>query len=101
MLFVERNFNSYSLSFDNTSKFNVHNAKQVESELMEYVTKPSVNVTLNLNGIAFIDSSAFECLLNVLRKAKLNNTGFQLGNVSSEAMELIRVMDLDKVFSFS
>ena len=100
MLLVEQSQNNYSLSFNNTQKFNVNNAKQVEKELLEYVNKPSVTVTLNLNGIAFIDSSAFESLLNVLRKAKINNTGFQLGYVSKEAMELIRLMELDKVFVF-
>ena len=101
MLMVEQDQNNYFLSFDNIRKFNINNARQVECELMEYIDKPSANVVLNMDEIAFIDSSAFETLLNVLRKAKINNTAFQLGSVSDEAMELIKLMDLDKVFTFS
>lgn len=100
MLLVEQNQNNYYLSFGNIHKFNVNNAQTVENELMEYIDKPSACVTLNMQEVSFIDSRAFETLLNVLRKAKINNTSFQLGFVSDEAMELIRLMELDKVFTF-
>lgn len=99
MLEVEQYNNKYFLSFQKTDKFNVYNAQQVEQELMEYVRKPSVSVTLNLNEVTFIDSSAFETLLNVLRNAKINNTNFELAHVSDGAMELIKVMQLENVFS--
>lgn len=100
MLLVEQNQNSYYLSFGNIHKFNVNNAQTVEKELMEYIEKPSASVTLDMNEISFIDSTAFETLLNVLRKAKINNTSFQLGLVSDEAMKLMKLMELDKVFTF-
>lgn len=99
MLRVEQYNNTYKLSFNNTDKFNVYNAKEVESELMEYVQKPKVRVTLNLNGVDFIDSSAFESLLRVLRNAKINDTEFQLSNITQDAMELIKVMQLENVFN--
>jgi len=99
MLRVEQYNNTYKLSFNNTDKFNVYNAKEVESELMEYVQKPKVRVTLNLNGVDFIDSSAFESLLRVLRNAKINDTEFQLSNITKDAMELIKVMQLENVFN--
>lgn len=99
MLRVEQYNNTYRLYFQGTDKFNVYNAKEVENELMEYVRKPSARVTLNLNGVDFIDSSAFESLLRVLRNAKVNNTEFQLANISDEAMELIKLMQLENVFS--
>jgi len=99
MLRVEQYNNSYRLYFQGTDKFNVYNAKEVENELMEYVKKPSsARVTLNLNGVDFIDSSAFESLLRVLRNAKVNNTEFQLASISDEAMELIKLMQLENVF---
>jgi len=98
MLQVERYNNNYRLSFRETDKFNVYNAKEVEKELMEYVQKPSSRVTLYLNGVSFIDSSAFESLLRVLRSAKINNVDFQLANISDGAMELIKLMQLENVF---
>ena len=101
MLQVERLNNSYKLSFREEDKFNVYNAKEVEHELMEFVTKPSAHVTLNLNGVEFIDSSAFESLLRVLRNAKINNTEFQLANISEGAMELIKLMQLENVFNIN
>ena len=99
MLQVEQYNSSYFLSFRDTDKFNIHNAREVERELMKYVQKPSARVTLNLNEVTFIDSSAFETLLNVLRTAKINNTTFQLANISEGAMELIKVMQLENVFN--
>lgn len=98
MLDVEQRNNNFYLSFHDTDQFNVYNAKQVESELMEYVNKPSVSVTLNLNEVTCIDSSAFESLLNVLRNARINNTQFELAHVSDKAMELIKIMQLENVF---
>lgn len=99
MLEVEQYNNKFYLSFHETDQFNLYNAKQVEVELMQYVSKPSVSVTLNLNEVSFIDSSAFETLLNVLRNAKINNTDFELAHVSEGAMELIKIMQLDNVFN--
>lgn len=99
MLRVEQYNNTYKLSFKETDKFSVNNAKEVEKELMEYVQKPKARVTLNLNGVHFIDSSAFESLLRVLRNAKINNTQFQLTNITEDAMEQIKFMQLENVFN--
>ena len=99
MLELEQYNNKYYLSFREIDKFNVYNAKQVEKELMQYVNKPEVSVTLNLDDVKFIDSYAFETLLNVLRNAKINNTDFRLAHVSDGAMELIKVMQLENVFN--
>jgi anti-sigma B factor antagonist len=99
MLEVEQYNNKFYLSFHEVDKFNVYNAKQVEKELMQYVQKPEVSVTLNLNDVTFIDSSAFETLLNVLRNARINNSDFELAHVSEGAMELIKVMQLENVFN--
>jgi len=99
MLELEQYNNKYYLSFREIDKFNVYNAKQVEKELMQYVKKPEVSVTLNLDDVKFIDSYAFETLLNVLRNAKINNTDFKLAHVSDGAMELIKVMQLENVFN--
>ncbi|MFP4620418.1 MAG: STAS domain-containing protein [Bacteroidales bacterium] len=99
MLEVEQYNKKFYLSFGEIDKFNVYNAKQVEKELMEYVQKPEVRVTLNLDNVKFIDSYAFETLLNVLRNAKINNTDFELAHISDGAMELIKVMQLENVFN--
>lgn len=99
MLEVEQYNKKYYLSFRDINKFNVYNAKQVEQELMEYVKKPEVSVTLNLDDVSFIDSYAFETLLNVLRNAKINNTNFELAHVSEGALELIKIMQLENVFN--
>jgi anti-anti-sigma factor len=99
MLLVNQRQNYYYLSFQDTKKFNVYNARQVEHELMEYICKPSSHVTLNMEGVTFIDSTAFECLLNIQRNAKLNETDFSLGKVSEEVLDIIKIMQLDNVFN--
>jgi anti-anti-sigma factor len=101
MLLVNQNQNYFYLSFQNTKRFNVHNAKQVENELMDYISKPSSHVTLNMEGVSFIDSTAFECLLNIQRNAKIYNTDFRLGKVSEEVLDIIKIMQLDNVFKIT
>ena len=101
MLLVNQQNNYYYLSFQDTSKFNVYNAKQVEHELLEYISKPSSHVTLNMDGVKFIDSIAFECLLNIQRNAKIYNTDFMLGKVTEEVLDIIKIMQLDQVFKIN
>ena|SRR6056297_3527386 len=98
MLSVNQDHNYFFLSFPKTAKFNVYNAKQVEHELLEYISKPDSHVILNLEEVTFIDSTAFECLLNIQRNAKIYNTDFKLSKVSEEVLDIIKIMQLDNVF---
>lgn len=99
MLKAEKFGNYYYLKFNGTNKFNSQNANFVEQDLMKYVKKNPDGITLDMSGVSLFDSTAIECLLDVLRNAKLNNTSFILKNLTKEALEYINVMNLDEIFT--
>lgn len=101
MITVDHIENTYLVSFFNTTKLNVLNAKETESQLTPLISNSGTILTLNLNGIKFIDSSGFEMLLSLYKAAKINNATLRLINVSDELTELIKLVELDQVFELN
>jgi len=91
----------YHVSFNNIPKLNIINSKDIESQLIGLTKNEGSGLVLNLAEIKFIDSAGFESLLNIYRSAKMNNSSFRLMNVSSEAYELLKLVELDKVFELA
>lgn len=98
MLSINFNQDCYYLSFPKSTKFNVHNAKEVEKDVMQYICKPHSSVVLDMESVSFVDSSAFECLLNIERNAKIYNADFRLEHVSDEILDIMKVVQLDNIF---
>jgi len=98
MLTINQEDNKYFVSFNNVSKLNIINSLEIENQLLDLTNKQGYSLILNLSEIKFIDSSGFESLLKVYRSAKMNNTSLKFTNVSSEAIELLKLVELDKVF---
>ncbi|MCK5168565.1 MAG: STAS domain-containing protein [Bacteroidales bacterium] len=101
MLTVDHIENTYLASFYNVSRLNVLNSKEIELQLLPLINQSESNLTLNLSGIKFIDSSGFETLLSLYKVAKLNNSNLKLINLSEELVELIKLVELDHVFQLN
>ena len=101
MLTVDHIENTYLASFYNVSRLNVLNSKEIESQLLPLVSQSESNLTLNLSGIKFIDSSGFEILMSLYKVAKLNNSNLSLINLSVELVELVKLVELDRVFQLN
>jgi anti-sigma B factor antagonist len=101
MLTVDHIENTYLASFYNVSRLNVLNSKEIETQLLPLISQSESNLTLNLSGIKFIDSSGFETLLSLYKVAKLNNSNLNLINLSEELLELIKLVELDRVFQLN
>lgn len=98
MITVDHIENTYLASFHNMSKLNVLNSKEVETQLLPLVSHAESNLTLNLSGIKFIDSSGFETLLSLYKTAQISNSNLNLINLSEELLELVKLVELDHVF---
>jgi len=72
-------------------------ASPVRDELSELFGKPNVRVAFDLDGINFIDSSGFGVFLSAMRAAGNNNGQFKICNVSSEIVELFKLLQLHHV----
>ena len=101
MLTVDQIDNRFLVSFYNVTKLNVLNSKEIESRLVSLISQADSNLTLNFSGIKFIDSSGFEALLSLYKTSKLHNSNLNLINLSEELMELMQLVELDRVFEIN
>lgn len=101
MLRVEKNRANYFLSFHKVTKINTLVADGMKEQLNEIVTHPNRMVVLSLQNIKFIDSSGFEAIMSVVRKARKHNSSFRICDVSEEVYELIKLMKLNVIFEIS
>lgn len=86
------------VSLKDTNRFNSPIAEPVKESLLEFFTKPNVNLAFNLKGISFIDSSGFGVFLSALKAASNNYGQFKICSVSNELMELFKLLQLHHVF---
>ncbi len=98
MLKHESNNGIEILTFDNVSKLNILIAQSLKEEVAQYLTKSNTKLILDLKGIEYVDSSGFGALLSILRNAKNNDSQFKICNISSDVMELVKLLQLHNVF---
>jgi len=94
-----RNINDILVvSLKDSKRLNALIAEPVKVQLLEYFNKPNTNLVFDLQGISFIDSSGFSVFLSVMKAANNNYGQFKICNVSSEVMELFKLLQLHHVF---
>ncbi len=86
------------VTFDNVKKFNALISEPVKQELAGYFSKPNTRLVLNLEGINYIDSSGFGVFLSVMKTANNNYGYFKICNISTEVMELFKLLQLHNIF---
>jgi anti-anti-sigma factor len=101
MLTVDKVENKYVVSFYNINKLNILNAKELELKLIPLVSQSESSLIINFAGIKFIDSSGFDVLLNIFKASNLNNSSLRFINLSDELLELMKLVELDKVFQLN
>lgn len=57
------------------------------------------DLMVDLSAVAYIDSSGIASLIEALQSAKRNDTRLELVSVSDQAMRVLRLARLDKVFA--
>ena len=60
-----------------------------------------VSIRHYFSGIRFIDSMGFEVLMNIHKTSKENNSDLNFINLSEDLMELMELVELDKVFQLN
>jgi anti-anti-sigma factor len=80
--------NKNILAFDNITRLNFLNIDEIADFLEKKITDSDHDLYLNLGGIEFIDSCAFEKLLAIHRAGISVKKMFKLFNVSADLREL-------------
>ena len=79
----------------------VANAPELRQGLMAAIKKHSPKtLALNLNDVDFIDSSALGVFVEVRRAVATNGGTLALTNLNDDIRGLMRIMNLDSVFTF-
>ena len=86
------------VGFDNINRFNALIAEPVKEQMKSYFARPNTKLILNLEGIEFVDSTGFGVFLSIMKTANNNYGYFKICNISTEVMELFKLLQLHNVF---
>ena len=84
--------------FENVNRFNALIADPVKEQLKGYFNKSNSKLILNLEGIDFVDSTGFGVFLSIMKTANNNYGFFKICNITTEVMELFKLLQLHNVF---
>lgn len=98
MLETKKNNDVLVVRLKNSNRLNAMITEPVKEQLLEYFNKPNTKLVFDLQGISFIDSSGFGVFLSALKAANNNYGQFKICNVTSDVMELFKLLQLHHVF---
>ncbi|MEM1354364.1 MAG: STAS domain-containing protein [Planctomycetota bacterium] len=85
-----------------TGSLTVVNAPDLRGGLLALIKQHSPTVlALNLDAVDFVDSSALGVFVEARRQMVAENGSVAFTNVNKEVRGLMRIMNLDAVFSFA
>jgi len=79
-------------------EIDVYTAPRLKDALVEAIEGGCVDVIVDLEGVAFIDSSGLGVLVGALRRAKERSGAVRLVCTRGSILKIFRVTGLDKVF---
>ncbi len=81
-----------------TGDIDLEHAPQVRGLLLDCVGREQ-DVMVDFTGVDYIDSSGVANLVEALQTANRQDTGFQLVSVTGQAMRVLQLARLEKVFA--
>ncbi len=84
----------YIVSFKGLNRLNYFVVEELSKELSLFFTNPAGKLLINFKGIDFIDSSGFNLLGLISKKAVELGFKFEICHMSDEIKELIERVDL-------
>ena len=98
MLKTEKVNDIFIVRFNKIDRLNALITEPVKEDLKNFYHKPGVKLILNLEGIKFIDSTGFGVFLSIMKTANNNHGQFRICCISTEVMELFKLLQLHNVF---
>lgn len=79
-------------------EIDVYTAPSLKKELVELIEGGCSNVIVDLEGVAFIDSSGLGVLVSALRRARERDGSVRIVCSRDGVLKVFRITGLDKVF---
>ncbi|MGA1976752.1 MAG: STAS domain-containing protein [Bacteroidales bacterium] len=97
MINVEKRDNIDIITFD-VNKINALITDDIREEVGRVCNNGSSKIILNLQGVEYIDSSGFGCLLSILKSARNNYCTLKLAKPEPAVMLVLHTLHLHTVF---
>ncbi len=86
------------IHFEEVDKITALNAELIKKELNAFFNKPNSKLVINLQKIAYIDSTGFGTFLSIMKTSQSTGGEFKICNVNQDIMKLFRLLHLDNIF---
>lgn len=83
------------VSFD-VERIDAMNVDSIRPAIARLFDVPYTNVVIDMQGVSYLDSTAFAMFLHLLRVARSNYCTYKLCSLSQHVMELFELLRLDK-----
>ena len=94
MFKITREENHFIVTFHNTNRFNCFIVEELSKQLSLFINSPGCKVSINFEGIDFIDSAGFNFFILLSDKAREHKFKYRICHMSDEVKELIKRIDL-------
>jgi anti-anti-sigma factor len=87
-------------SFNNRKRIDMLIVDEMEETILGTFNNRSKDIVLDLQGIDFIDSTAFTTLLEINKAVKEKGKNLLLSNTSEDIIELIQLVKMEHTLKF-
>jgi anti-anti-sigma factor len=95
MVLLERLDGVEIISF-RIDRINANNVENIKPAILKLFEIPYTRVVIDLNGVDYLDSTAFAMFLHLLRVARSNYCTFRLCGLTPRTGELFEMLQLNK-----
>lgn len=81
-----------------SGEIDIFNSQDFKSALLDLLEESAINLRINCQDLAYIDSTGLGSLIAILKKAKEKECEVFLTNVKPNLLKLFKITNLDKVF---
>jgi anti-sigma B factor antagonist len=82
----------------NVAKINALNTEEIKEQVEQIISQPNSRIIIDLQGVEYIDSSGFGCLLSCLRKSRNNYGSLKISNPEPPVNAAIETLHLQTIF---
>ena len=79
-------------------RITIGNANEMRRKLADALLPRLPNLTVDLSGVTFMDTSGLATLMEAMRVARRQGTRLVLGGIQDQPRYLLEITDLDHVF---
>ena len=90
--------NSESWLIDIVGEVDIFNSAEVKTKLIELIDEKPLDIRIECEKLAYIDSTGLGALIAVLKKTKEHEKVIYFQNLKPNLVKLFKITNLDKVF---